>query len=105
MSTIPEAVKNITSEPFHIIYDAFGESAEIQNTAYDLLASGGKLVTVLAAQVDPDKITPDKEVIPTFGTVHSENNRELGKDLYANLTQLLASNNLVVRQRPPFFAV
>ena len=98
VSTIPAAARNITSEPFSIIYDAYGASAEIQNTAYDLLAPGGKLVLVLGSQVDPSKITPDKEVIATFGTVHAENNRELGKDLYANLTQLLASGDLVVRQ-------
>ena len=101
VSTVTDSIKNITSKPFIVIYDAFGGSAELQNIAYDLLAPGGKLVTVLSSKVDADKITPDKEVISTFGTVHAENNRELGKSLYGNLTELLASGDLVVCRPPP----
>lgn len=82
------------------MYDAFGASAELQNVGYDLLAPGGTLVTVLASQVDPGKITPNKRVVPVLGTVHVENNKEFGKSLYGNLTQLLANEDLVVSPSP-----
>ncbi len=80
------------------MYDAFGADAAIQNAAYELLAPGGKLVTVLQSLVDKEKITSDKAIINTFGSPHPPPNKGLGESIYANLTELLSSGDIKVQR-------
>ncbi|KAH8074799.1 GroES-like protein [Cristinia sonorae] len=86
-------VKKITGDPFEIVYDAVAEEST-QNVAYDILSPGGILVLVLPSNVDKSKITPTKRIVTTSGTVHNEDNRELGVQLYSKLSDYLASGDL-----------
>ncbi|EKM58626.1 uncharacterized protein PHACADRAFT_207435 [Phanerochaete carnosa HHB-10118-sp] len=90
LSTLPAVVKEITSNPIKVAYDAISES-ETQNAAYDVLAPGGRLVIVLPGAVDKVKITPEKEISPVAGSPHAPGKHEIGRNLYANLTGLLES--------------
>ena len=95
LSELPEAVKAITSEPVKVAYDAISH-ADTQNAAYDSLAPGGQLVIVLDDAVEKSKITADKTMQYVVGNVQVEQQRELGKSLYANLTGLLAAGDIKV---------
>ncbi|EKM58627.1 uncharacterized protein PHACADRAFT_207436 [Phanerochaete carnosa HHB-10118-sp] len=90
LSALPAAVKAITSKPVKVAYDAISE-LETQNAAYDVLAPGGKLIIVLTGAVGKDKITSEKEISNVHAWVHTPDQREVSKILYANLTGLLES--------------
>ncbi|TCD60662.1 hypothetical protein EIP91_009722 [Steccherinum ochraceum] len=90
---IAAAVKEITSEPVKIVYDAISLEPT-QLPAYTVLSPGGSLILVLAPVIPEDKLTADKKVVNTFGNFHPENNRELGKSLYAVLTKLLETGEI-----------
>lgn len=93
---IVAAVKKITSEPVKIVYDAISE-ASTEIPAYEIVAPGGTLVLVLPTLIPKEKITPDKDIINTFGTVHAEDNREFGREMYSKITSLFESGDLKVR--------
>ncbi|KAH8074798.1 GroES-like protein [Cristinia sonorae] len=86
-------VKKVTGEPVKIIYDAVAEEST-QGVAYDILSPGGTLVLVLPPKIDKSKITPNKTVINTFGTVHAEAHRELGVQLYSKVSDYIVSGDL-----------
>lgn len=67
---------------------------EAQQAGYDLLSSGGVLVTVLS----PDIKNPseDKRIFQVFGSVHPSSNREFGKILVENVPKLIADGAIVV---------
>lgn len=94
------AVRAITSKPLKIAYDTVG-TAETQNAAYDVIAPGGKLGVVLDQLVDEGKITPDKEIQHIWGSVHVPQHRELGKSLFAKLTDLLEAGDIKVSSLEP----
>ncbi|THH31510.1 hypothetical protein EUX98_g2689 [Antrodiella citrinella] len=91
------AVKKITTEPLKVVYDAIA-SATTQSLSYDLLSPGGTLVLSLKSSIPEDKLTGDKVVIPTFGSVHQEVNKEFGKELYNNFTEYLRTGVIKVRR-------
>ena len=93
---IVEEIKNITSDPITVIFDAISD-ATTQNIAYDILAPGGTLALVLASKVDEAKLTSDKEVYDTFGSVHSGVSKELGLEIYGVLSEYLKSGQIKVR--------
>ncbi|KAI0091066.1 GroES-like protein [Irpex rosettiformis] len=88
-----QGLQSITSIPIKIVYDAISE-AETQNTAYDALASGGKLILVLASEIDETKLTSDKQLANVYGTVHYMDQRTLGVSLYKNLSRLLETGDI-----------
>ncbi|KAH8074797.1 GroES-like protein [Cristinia sonorae] len=87
------AVKRIATNPVKITFDAIAQ-ASTQSVAYDILASGGTLVTVSALKIAEDKLTPDKKVVATYGSVHPEGNREFGRELFRNITHYLESGEI-----------
>ena len=91
-----EEVRKITGAPIKVIYDAIS-LADTQNAAYDILAPGGQLIIVLALAVEPSKISPDKEVKNTYGSVWSSNTRKIGASLWSALTPLLEDGSIKVR--------
>ncbi|EKM58633.1 uncharacterized protein PHACADRAFT_253109 [Phanerochaete carnosa HHB-10118-sp] len=93
LSELSDTIKAITEKPVKVAYDAISYP-ETQNAAYDILASGGKLVHVLFNALDKDRLTPDKEVVHVFGSVHPPEQREVGRKLYANLTSLLETGDI-----------
>ena len=95
LSDLDAAVKAITVKPFKVAYDAVS-SAETQNAVYDILAPSGKLEIVLGNAVDEGKITSNKEIKHISANVHLPQHRELGKSLYARLTGLLETGEIMV---------
>lgn len=95
LSELQQAVKGITSKPVTTAYDAIS-LVDTQNAAYDVLAPGGKLLVVLDEAIEKSKVAADKTVAHVFGNVQPEDQRELGKSLYAKLTALLASGDIKV---------
>lgn len=93
---IAAAVKTITSEPVKVVYDAISlESTQL--SAYSLLSSGGSLILVLSPLIPEDKLTADKKVVNTVGILQLENNKELGRSLFAVLPQYLETGEIKVR--------
>ncbi|TCD60664.1 hypothetical protein EIP91_009724 [Steccherinum ochraceum] len=88
-----ETVKQITSEPIQIVYDSISQKAT-QNAGYDILAPGGTLIITTPRTIDEEKITEDKPVIRTYGSLHREQNRELGIQFYRHLPKYLESGAL-----------
>jgi NADPH:quinone reductase-like Zn-dependent oxidoreductase len=90
-----DEVTKITTEKIEFAYDAWS-SAESQQAVYDTLAPGGKLVIVLANQINeaPEK---DVTVVHVFANVHKPENRGLGARLYSKLGQLLQEEKIKVR--------
>ncbi|PSR83376.1 hypothetical protein PHLCEN_2v5755 [Hermanssonia centrifuga] len=93
LSSLSGAVKDITLEPIKLVYDAISET-DTQNTSYDILASGGKIVIVLSPAIDESKRTADKEVVSAAGNVHIPAQRAVGVSLYKNLTALLKAGDI-----------
>ena len=81
-------------------YDAIA-SPETQGLAYDALADGGALVATnpRSAEFLKDKIKEGdgKKVVEVAGNVHMPENRRVGVELYARLTDWLQTGKLVVR--------
>jgi NADPH:quinone reductase-like Zn-dependent oxidoreductase len=96
LSDLAQTVKAITSEPVKVAYDAIS-LPETQNAAYDILAPGGQIVIVLNESVPKDKQTDNKEIVHVFGNVQAPEQREVGKSLYAKLTELLKAGDIKVR--------
>ncbi|KAH8101000.1 GroES-like protein [Cristinia sonorae] len=89
---IQSTIKKITSDPVKIVYDAISIEST-QTVAYDVLSPGGILIIVLNPLIPKEKLTSDKKVINTYGTVHAELNRKFGQGLYSNLTNLFKSGD------------
>lgn len=62
------AIQKITSKPIQIVYDSIA-TADTQDTAYEILANGGRLLVSTPSVIDKAKIVPDKKVIFFSGKV------------------------------------
>ena len=98
LSSLSGVVKDITKVPIHVIYAAIS-NPDIQNSAYDLLAPGGTLVIVLPNAVEESKRIPEKYIADIFGSVFLPDRRQLGVELYKNISAWFASGELKVRHR------
>ena len=87
-------VTKITNAPLDIVYDAVADEST-QTAAWDIVAPGGTLILVSPAVVGKDKYK-DKYIVEMIGNFHVVE-RELGKNLYSNLTQLLEDESIKVR--------
>lgn len=85
LSDLASTVQKITTEPVKLVFDAVGP-AEAQQVGYDLLSSGGSLITLLPTDIQS---TEDKFVVSVFGTVHPPTPQEFGKLVYKHLTKLI----------------
>ncbi|KAK7682602.1 hypothetical protein QCA50_014402 [Cerrena zonata] len=90
---IEKAINAIIPGPIKFIYDTVSLSAT-QNTAYDLLSSGGILVVYLSSKVDEKKTTPDKKIIASHGTGYAVQNKDVCISLYTHLTDLIDSGDI-----------
>jgi len=92
-ATVIAEFQKITSKPIKIIFDTISVTST-QNLAYDILSPGGKLVLTLPAEIDPSKVTPEKEFWSVQAALNAPKNKEFGLDLFNNLNRLLASGDI-----------
>ncbi|KAI0351747.1 GroES-like protein [Trametes cingulata] len=94
-SALRAEVLKIAGGPVSTVYDAIS-LPETQNAAFDLLASGGKLLVVLGDAVDDEKKknADGRTVVPVAGSIQIPQNADFGKKLYASLTGLLESGDI-----------
>jgi threonine dehydrogenase-like Zn-dependent dehydrogenase len=101
-SLSPEAiiveVKKITSEPVKVVYDAVS-LADTQKTAWSLLAPGGQLIIVLFPTEGIVSGQDGKTIAHVIGNVNYPG-QEIGRELYARLSQLLKDGSIKVRPAP-----
>lgn len=92
-----ELAKLTQGKPIEFVYDAIS-LADTEAIAYDVLAPGGVLVLVLPDVIPAElkKEGDNKTVIQALGNVHLPQNRQVGVDLYAHLTEWLQTGKLVV---------
>ncbi|KAG5647825.1 hypothetical protein DXG03_007749 [Asterophora parasitica] len=86
-------VSTITSAPIDLIFDAVA-SPDTQQSAYSILADGGDLWLVHRAE--QVKLVEGKRIASPFGGFNSPYSRELGMELFANLTELLKEGSIKV---------
>ncbi|KAI0326574.1 GroES-like protein [Cubamyces sp. BRFM 1775] len=92
-----ELAKLMGGRPVEFVYDAIS-LPDTQAFAYDLVAPGGILVVVLPDVIPKELKEADKgkEVLQVVGNVHQPENRQIGVELYARLTEWLQTGKLVV---------
>ncbi|KZT68002.1 GroES-like protein [Daedalea quercina L-15889] len=89
LEQLRDEVRNITSEPLDIIYDAVSVP-ETQLAAYELLSPGGTLVLVLRPTIPQARLGPGKRVVKAYGQPNSpEENRVIAAKMYGKLTAWL----------------
>ncbi|KAI0324755.1 GroES-like protein [Cubamyces sp. BRFM 1775] len=100
-SLAPDAIKaelpKLTGgKPIEFVYDAIS-LADTQALAYDVLAPNGVLLLVLPDAIPPElkKEGDGKKIVGVFGNVHTPENRKVGVELYAHLTEWLEKGLLV----------
>lgn len=101
MSEMGSAVSGITKEPLKVIFDSIA-AVDTQNTAYDILAHGGTLITSLSSQVK--KSVVGKDVVAPFGSVFAPSHRAFGVELLKVLPELLERDEFKVCSFLSFFA-
>ncbi|KAI0655761.1 GroES-like protein [Cubamyces menziesii] len=91
-----ELAKLTEGKPIEFVYDAISLE-DTEALAYDVLASGGVLVLVLPDVIPAElkKEGDNKTVVQAYGNVHPPQNRQVGVDLYARLTEWLQTGKLV----------
>ena len=89
-------VKEITSEPVKIVYDAISE-VETQHAAYDIVAPGGVFIHVTPLLVDKAKITQDKETAWVFGSFYPDFHKEVAAGMANATPGYLESGEVKVR--------
>lgn len=98
-STLHDSVKSITSKPIHVVFDTVG-IAQLQAAAQQIVAAekhGGVVVTTLPVSIPQDQRDSGKKFVNTFGSVHVDANRQLGKHLFSCLTGWLERGVIKVR--------
>lgn len=91
-SAITEITKGV---PLEIIYDAVSVP-ETQQLGWDLVADGGSLVVVMPPNMDKKGQESKKQLIHVYCNVHAPQNRDLGRKLYARITDWLKTGIIVV---------
>ena len=96
-SELPAAVKEITSSPISVVYDAVS-TPDAQKAVWQILAPKGKVAIVLPPAVGkPGEAGEDgKEVAWVFGSANVSKNYEFGKKMFAGITKLFESGDLKV---------
>lgn len=96
LSEIPALIRQITSEPVKIAYDAISD-ASTQNLCYDVLAPGGQVVIGLPSEIQQAKLSSEKRIVSVFGNVHMPEQRPVGASFYQKVTELVANGEIKVR--------
>lgn len=92
-----EILKITNGKPIELVYDAIS-LADTEPLAYDVLAPGGVLIIVLPDVIPAElkKEGDNKKIVLAMGNVHMPQNRKVGADLYAHLTEWLQTGKVVV---------
>jgi NADPH:quinone reductase-like Zn-dependent oxidoreductase len=88
-------IAKVTSEPLKLVYDAVSLSAT-QQVGWKLLAPGGQFILVLPAVEGVGDGADGKSIVWVGGNVNFPGQGELGKELFARLTNLLADGSIKV---------
>ncbi|EIN10099.1 GroES-like protein [Punctularia strigosozonata HHB-11173 SS5] len=86
-------IRSITSQPVEVVYDAVSH-ASTQKPGWSLLAPGGQLVLVLPPAEGIVSGQDGKGVVNVVGNVGYPGQVEIGRELYATLSQLLADGSI-----------
>lgn len=97
-SSIKAAIRQITTNPFEIGYDAVSFE-DTQNLGYELIAPGGTLVLVTSIKIAEDKRSADKHIADIFAHPTLPDRRPIAAALYKHVSALFASGELKVRLR------
>ncbi|KAJ8495265.1 hypothetical protein ONZ51_g1817 [Trametes cubensis] len=91
-----ELAKLTQGKPLEFVYDAI-TNTDTASLAYDVLAPRGALVLVLPGALPASlrKEGDGKKVVEVAGNVHMPENRRVGVELYARLTEWLQTGKLV----------
>ncbi|OSC97731.1 GroES-like protein [Trametes coccinea BRFM310] len=94
-ASLREEIVKIAGGPVATVYDAIS-LPETQNPAFDLLAPGGKLLTVLPPAVEEDKAkdAQGRTIVHVHGPIQLPQNVEFGKLLFKKLTGLLETGDI-----------
>ncbi|KAL7278949.1 hypothetical protein ACG7TL_006781 [Trametes sanguinea] len=94
-ASLREEIIKIAGGPVATVYDAIS-LPETQNPAFDLLAPGGKLLTVLPPAVEEDKAkdAQGRTIVHVHGPIQLPQNVEFGKLLFKKLTGLLETGDI-----------
>jgi NADPH:quinone reductase-like Zn-dependent oxidoreductase len=99
----PVAVSALTSSPITLVFDAMGMQ-ETQQAGYELLAPGGKVITVAPDAVDRSQTAEQSRVVSfILGSSHPPPNRQFGEEMCKALTELLAAGLVKVCLPPIVF--
>ena len=97
LSDLPRLVKEITDKPVKYAYDALS-SPETQNAVFELVVPGGQIVFLNPLAIDEAKLKKeDKYIGRVFADVQQPTLQEIGKSLYAHITQLVEAGDIKVR--------
>ncbi|KZV70278.1 GroES-like protein [Peniophora sp. CONT] len=94
---LPAIVKSIVgSTPVGFVYDAAAKKTN--EIAFSVLSPGGGMATVFIPQAGVGKRGEDDEqgrrIVGVYGSVHEEEHKAFGKEMYANLTGMLERGEL-----------
>jgi NADPH:quinone reductase-like Zn-dependent oxidoreductase len=93
-ASIPAVVRDIIKGPVGIVYDVIS-SQETQKTSLEILAPDGSLVVTLHPSADTQE--DNRYVTLVYGSVRGGRNTAFGREMYAELTSLLADGSIKVK--------
>jgi D-arabinose 1-dehydrogenase-like Zn-dependent alcohol dehydrogenase len=93
-ASVPAVVREIIKGPVGIAYDAIS-SQETQKASLEILAPNGSLVVTLPLSVDTPR--DNRYVTLVYGSVQGGRNTVFGREMYAELTSLLADGSIKVK--------
>ncbi|TCD65393.1 hypothetical protein EIP91_002727 [Steccherinum ochraceum] len=91
LDTLGESIKEISSKPLTVIYDAIS-LPDTQNAAYKILADGGTLILVLEEEVKEEDRVRGKDMVTPWGNPPLQG--EFGKEIYAQLGAYLENGDI-----------
>lgn len=94
-SSLLATIKDITKEPFRLVYDAIS-SEETQNIGYSLLSSGGTIVVVIKPVITEDKRSSDKRIAWVAANPFLPDRRDMAAEMYKQLTGVFERGELKV---------
>ncbi|KAJ3552134.1 hypothetical protein NM688_g4314 [Phlebia brevispora] len=92
-SAIRSAIKEITTKPFKIVYDAMAFE-DTQHTGYEVLAPGGTMVIVTSPKIAESERSPDKHISFIFADPTIPDRTEIARNMYKHISGLFASGEL-----------
>ncbi|KAJ3966172.1 chaperonin 10-like protein [Lentinula raphanica] len=90
LSTLPDALKSVTSQPIKNVYVASGIREGGEEAGYACLAHGGQLVVAIpVTKKQEDAEATGRRIYGVYGSAKIEPNIEFGKEMWKNLPRLV----------------